>query len=48
MGCGAWLLAGSELAGQRAAVTMSLVQSVKLRRLDPHAYLRDVLQRLRS
>ena len=30
MGRKAWLFAGSELAGQRAAVVMSLVQSAKL------------------
>lgn len=41
-----WLFSGSLLAGQRAAVVMSLIQSAKLNRLDPHAYLRDVLQRL--
>jgi len=46
MGRKAWLFAGSELAGQRAAVVMSLVQSAKLNGHDPHAYLRDVLQRL--
>jgi hypothetical protein len=42
----AWLFCGSELAGQRAAMVMSLVQSAKLCGHDPHAYLRDVLQRL--
>jgi transposase len=42
-----WLFAGSLLAGQRAAVIMSLIQSAKLNGHDPHAYLRDVLQRLR-
>ena len=41
-----WLFAGSELAGQRAAVVMSLVQSAKLNGHDPWAYLRDVLSRL--
>ncbi|MFO1263390.1 MAG: IS66 family transposase [Rhodoferax sp.] len=41
-----WMFVGSELAGQRAAVVMSLVQSAKLNGLDPWAYLRDVLQRL--
>lgn len=41
-----WLFVGSELAGQRAAVVMSLVQSAKLNRIDPWAYLRDVLARL--
>jgi len=46
MGRRAWLFAGSELAGQRAAVVMSLLQSAKLNGHDPHAYLKDVLQRL--
>jgi transposase len=48
MGRRAWLFTGSELAGQRAAVVMSLVQSAKLNGHDPHAYLRDVLERLPS
>ena len=42
----AWLFAGSELAGQRAAVVMSLVQSVKLCGHDPWAFLKDVLTQL--
>jgi transposase len=42
----AWLFAGSELAGQRAAVVMSLVQSAKMNGHDPWAYLKDVLTRL--
>ncbi len=46
MGRRAWLFCGSELAGQRAAVVMSLVQSAKLNGHDPHAYLKDVLERL--
>ncbi|AOV05341.1 IS66 family transposase [Delftia tsuruhatensis] len=41
-----WLFAGSLRAGQRAAAVMSLIQSAKLNGLDPHAYLKDVLQRL--
>jgi transposase len=41
-----WLFAGSEMAGQRAAMVMSLVQSAKMNGLDPWAYLRDVLERL--
>jgi len=41
-----WLFAGSELAGQRAAVVMSLVQSAKLNGHEPWAYLKDVLARL--
>jgi len=48
MGRRAWLFAGSELAGQRAAVVMSLVQSAKLHGHDPWDYLRDVLERLPS
>jgi hypothetical protein len=41
-----WLFAGSELAGKRAAMVMSLVQTAKLNGHDPWAYLRDVLERL--
>lgn len=46
MGRKAWMFVGSELAGQRAAIVMSLVQSARLNGHDPWAYLRDVLQRL--
>lgn len=46
MGRKNWLFAGSELAGQRAATVMSLVQSAKLHGHDPWAYLKDVLERL--
>ena len=46
MGRKAWLFAGSELAGKRAAVVMSLVHSARLHGHDPYAYLRDVLERL--
>jgi transposase len=48
MGRKAWLFAGSELAGKRAAVVMSLVQSAKLNGHDPWAYLKDVLERVPS
>jgi transposase len=48
MGRKAWLFAGSELAGQRAAVVMSLLQSAKLHGHDPWAYLKDVLTSLPS
>lgn len=48
LGAKNWLFIGSELAGQRAAVVMSLVQSAKLSGLDPWAYLRDVLARIHS
>lgn len=46
MGRKAWLFAGSELAGQRAAIVMSLLQSAKLHGHEPWAYLKDVLTRL--
>jgi len=42
----AWMFVGSELAGQRAAMVMSLVQAVRLNGQDPFAYLSDVLRRL--
>jgi len=48
MGRRAWLFCGSELACQRAAIAMSLVQSAKLNGHDSWAYLRNVLDRLSS
>lgn len=48
LGAKNWLFVGSGLAGQRAAVVMSLVQSAKLNGLNPWAYLRDVLARIHS
>ena len=41
-----WLFAGSDRAGRRAGVIMSLIQTARLHGLDPYAYLRDVLERL--
>jgi transposase len=41
-----WLFAGSLRAGERAAAVMSLIQSAKLNGHDPHAYLKDVMDRL--
>jgi hypothetical protein len=41
-----WLFAGSLRAGKRAAAIMSLVHSARLNGLQPHAYLKDVLERL--
>ncbi|KAA0219186.1 MAG: IS66 family transposase [Lautropia sp.] len=41
-----WLFAGSLRAGKRAAAIMSLVHSAKLNGHEPHAYLKDVLERL--
>ena len=41
-----WRFIGSQLAGERASVVMSLLQSAKLNGHDPWAYLKDVLTRL--
>ncbi len=46
MGRKAWQFVGSELAGHRAAIVMSLVQSARMNGHDPWLYLRNVLQRL--
>jgi transposase len=46
MGRKAWLFCGSEMAGKRAAVVISLVQTARLNGHDPYAYLKDVLTRL--
>ena len=41
-----WLFAGSLRSGKRAAAVMSLVHSARLNGHDPHAYLKDVMERL--
>ena len=41
-----WLFAGSLRAGQRAAAVMSLLHSARLNGHEPHAYFKDVLERL--
>ena len=41
-----WLFAGSERAGQRAAVIQSLLGTAKLNGLNPAAWLRDTLEKL--
>ena len=41
-----WLFAGSHRAGQRAAAVMRLIQSTKLNGHEPHAYLKDVMDKL--
>ena len=41
-----WLFIGSPLAGERAAVVMSLLQSAKLNGHEPWAYLKDAITRL--
>jgi hypothetical protein len=41
-----WLFAGSERAGQRAAVIQTLLGTAKLNGLDPVAWLKDTLEKL--
>jgi transposase len=41
-----YLFAGSDSGGERAAAIYSLIGSAKLNRLDPEAYLREVLSRI--
>ena len=41
-----YLFAGSDRGAQRAAALYSLIGTAKLNRLDPEAYLRDVLARI--
>ena len=44
----AWLFAGSVRGGTAAAVAFSLIETCKLNRVEPFAYLKDVLSRLSS
>ena len=41
-----WLFAGSDEGGRRAAIVYSLIASCAPLKIDPYAYLRDVLTRL--
>lgn len=41
-----WLFAGSDSGGERAAVFYTLIRTAKLNRLEPEAYLRDILARI--
>ena len=41
-----WLFAGSDDGGERAAAIYSLTETAKLNRIDPAAWLTDVLARL--
>lgn len=41
-----WLFAGSERAGKRAAAIQTLIGTAKLNGLDPHAWLKDTLEKL--
>ena len=41
-----WLFAGSERAGKRAAAIQTLIGTARLNGLDPHAWLKDTLEKL--
>jgi hypothetical protein len=42
----AWLFAGSDRGGERAAAIYTLIVTAKLNGLDPRAWLADVLRRI--
>jgi transposase len=46
LGRKAWLFAGSDRGGQRAAAIYSLIVTAKLNNVDPQAWLADVLARI--
>jgi len=46
LGRKAWLFAGSDRGGERAAVMFTLIQTTKLNGIDPQAWLADVLARI--
>jgi transposase len=46
LGRKAWLFAGSERGGERAALMYTLIQTAKLNDVDPQAWLADVLARI--
>ena len=46
LGRKAWLFAGSDRGGERAAVMLTLIQTAKLNDIDPRAWLADVLARI--
>jgi hypothetical protein len=42
----AWLFAGSDRGGERAAAMFTLIETAKLNGVDPQAWLADVLRRI--
>jgi transposase len=48
LGRKAWLFAGSDLGGQRAAMMYSLITTAKMNDVDPQAWLADILARIAS
>ena len=41
-----WLFAGSEGGGKAAAIALTLIETAKLNKVDPQAWLTDVLGRI--
>lgn len=41
-----WTFAGSDSGGERAATLYTIIETAKLNRLDPEAYLRNILTRI--
>lgn len=41
-----YLFAGSDAGGKRAATVYTLIETARLNRIDPEAYLRDVIARI--
>ena len=46
LGRKAWLFAGSDRGGERAAAIYTLIGTAKLSEVDPQAWLADVLRRI--
>jgi transposase len=46
LGRKAWLFAGSDRGGERAAIIYTLIQTARLNSVDPQAWLADVLARV--
>jgi transposase len=46
LGRRAWLFAGSDRGGERAAAIYTLIATAKLNGIDPQAWLADVLRRI--
>ena len=43
-----WLFLGSEEGGEAAAIILSLIQTCRALKINPHEYLEDVMRRLIS
>jgi transposase len=41
-----WTFAGSDAGGQRAAIIYTIIETAKMNKVEPEAYLRDVIERI--